>query len=115
VADNLLGCEREPAPIERLAGIGRLAAHVAREVWNPLSALGTYVQVLQRRGADSAVTDEMQRVIARIDRIVQGLLDYARPRAAAAAVADLNQAVMAVVEFLEPSGMRRSHGAGERR
>ncbi|MBA3521391.1 MAG: hypothetical protein H0T90_02650 [Gemmatimonadales bacterium] len=85
------------AQIERLAGIGRLAAHVAHEVRNPLSALGTYVQVLRRRGADPAVTDEMQRVIARVERIVQGLLDYARPSAGAAAAADLNQAVMAVV------------------
>ncbi|MBA3344630.1 MAG: hypothetical protein H0T44_04905 [Gemmatimonadales bacterium] len=57
--------------------------------------------MLRRRGADPAVTDEMQRAIARIVQKSGGLCQAG---AGMAAAADLNQAVRAVVDFLEPSG-----------
>ena len=79
MAEDLLDVQSHVVRVEKLAGIGRLAAGVAHEVRNPLGALGTYVEVLQRRGTDPAVTGEMRRAIERIERIVQGLVDYARP------------------------------------
>jgi signal transduction histidine kinase len=85
---------------------------VAHEIRNPLGALGTYVEVLRRRGGDADVTAEMHAAIARVDRIVQGLLDYARPERRAAGErirgpgqADLNRAVGTAVEFLERQGL----------
>ncbi|HEX6104549.1 MAG TPA: histidine kinase dimerization/phospho-acceptor domain-containing protein, partial [Gemmatimonadales bacterium] len=82
MAEELLDAQSHAVRVEKLAGIGRLAAGVAHEIRNPLGALGTYVDVLRRRGSDPAVTGEMHVAIGRIDRIVQGLLDYARPGAA---------------------------------
>jgi signal transduction histidine kinase len=92
-----------------------LAAGVAHEVRNPLGALGTYVEVLARRGADAKVTADMHQAIERIERIVQGLVDYARPGAAHAAATleigsvDLNAAVRKAVDFLEAQGLFREH------
>src|SRR5919202_852627 len=85
MAENLLDVQSQVVRVEKLAGLGRLAAGVAHEVRNPLGALSTYIEVLQRRGADPKVTGDMHQAIQRIERIVQGLVDYARPGAEPAA------------------------------
>ncbi len=117
MAEELLDVQSHALRVEKLAGIGRLAAGVAHEVRNPLGALSNYVEVLQRRGTDPAVTVGMRSAMERIDRIVQGLVDYARPGVAPAeaasgadAITDLNGAVRTVLDFLEAQGMLRSHG-----
>jgi two-component system NtrC family sensor kinase len=113
MAENLVDLHAHAVRVEKMAGIGRLAAGVAHEVRNPLGALGTYVEVLQRRGTDPAVTAEMQCAVERIERIVQGLVNYARPSLAADAagieVTDLNAAVRTVLAFLGAQGMLRGH------
>jgi two-component system, NtrC family, sensor kinase len=114
MAENLLDAQSQVVRVEKLAGIGRLAAGVAHEVRNPLGALGTYVEVLQRRGADPKVTGDMHQAINRIERIVQGLVDYARPGSARGAAiqhpatTDLNAAARKVMDFLEAQGLLRS-------
>jgi two-component system, NtrC family, sensor kinase len=113
MAENLLDAQSQVVRVEKLAGIGRLAAGVAHEVRNPLGALGSYVEVLQRRGADPGVTGDMHEAIERIERIVQGLMDYARPGPGRAAtnggpsVTDLNAAVRTVLDFLGAQGLLR--------
>ena len=79
MAEQLLDVQSQVVRSEKLAGVGRLAAGVAHEIRNPLGALGTYVEVLRQRGADPGVVQAMQREIGRMDRIVDGLLEYARP------------------------------------
>lgn len=66
---------------EKLATVGRLAAGVAHEVGNPLSACFGYLELL-KADAEGApeYTERLQRELKRIDRIVRDLLDYARPR-----------------------------------
>ncbi len=79
MTDRLLDAQSQLVRSEKLASIGRLAAGVAHEVGNPLGAIGTYVEVLRRRGGDAEVTAGLARELDRIDRIVRSLLDYARP------------------------------------
>jgi signal transduction histidine kinase len=114
MADELLDVQSHVVRVEKLAGLGTLAAGVAHEIRNPLGALGTYVEVLERRGADQGIAAEMHEAIGRIDRIVQGLLDYARPAGPRAGVvrqgvgqADLNAAVATAAEFLRRQGLLR--------
>jgi signal transduction histidine kinase len=114
MAEDLLDVHSHVVRVEKLAGLGRLAAGEAHEIRNPLGALGTYVEVLRRRGSDPDVTAEMHEAIARVDRIVQGLLDYARPERGGAASspgssgeADLNGAVTTAVAFLQQQGLLR--------
>jgi two-component system NtrC family sensor kinase len=112
MADELLDVHSHVVRVEKLAGIGRLAAGVAHEIRNPLGALGTYVEVLRRRGSDADITSQMYEAIGRVDRIVQGLLDYARPEQRTPGVrrqgpgqTDLNAAVSTAVQFLERQGL----------
>src|SRR5258708_7104850 len=79
MTDRLLDAQSQLVRSEKLSSIGRLAAGVAHEVGNPLGAVGTYVEVLRRRGADLELTTGITRELERIDHIVRSLLDYARP------------------------------------
>src|SRR5438132_627193 len=83
MTDHLLDAQSQLVHAEKLAGIGRLAAGVAHEVGNPLGAIGTYVEVLRRRGADPEVVAGLTRELERIDAVVSSLLDYARPHGGA--------------------------------
>src|SRR5262245_19933205 len=69
---------------ERLATLGHLAAGVAHEIRNPLAGIGTSAQVMLRRFEPRDERARFVRVIldevARLDRIVTSLLQYARPR-----------------------------------
>jgi two-component system NtrC family sensor kinase len=118
MAEELLGAQSHAVRVEKLAGIGRLAAGVAHEIRNPLGAIGTYTEVLRGRGSDPLVIREMHAAIGRIDRIVQGLLDYARPgpgipgdgaHTRASEAVDLNQVVRTAIDFLTAQGMLDDH------
>ncbi|MBD3347689.1 MAG: PAS domain-containing protein, partial [Candidatus Eisenbacteria bacterium] len=66
-----------------LAAIGRLAAGVAHEIRNPLSSLKGFAQFLRSRfqsGSDEErYSDIMIEEVERLDRVVQELLDFAKP------------------------------------
>lgn len=104
MAESLLDAQSQMVRVEKLAGIGTLAAGVAHEVRNPLAAVSTYVDVLHRRGADRELTEAMQGAIARIERTVESLLSYARP-GVADGVVELNEAVRASLDFLGAQGL----------
>lgn len=108
MADQLLDAQSQVVRAEKLAGLGRLAAGVAHEVRNPLGAIGNYVEVLRLRGADAPVIAEIQREIMRVDRIVQGLLEYSRPGPATGRT-DLNATVQGTVDFLTAQGALKGH------
>jgi signal transduction histidine kinase len=69
---------------ERLATLGQLSAGVAHEIRNPLAGIGTSAQVLLRRFEPRDDRAKFVSVILteveRLDRIVNSMLTYARPR-----------------------------------
>jgi two-component system NtrC family sensor kinase len=92
---------------ERLAAVGRLAAHVTHEVRNPLNSIRLNVELLEEDVADAA--PEARRMLASIVREVDRLTDitdqYLRlvrlpePRRKAT---DLSELVRDVIAFLAP-------------
>src|SRR5439155_1662788 len=96
---------------EKLASIGRHAAGLAHEVGNPLGAIGTYVEVLRRRGADPEVMAGLTRELERVDRIVRSLLDYARPQEDPLVPVDPDRIVRAAFELLRAQGAFRNVSA----
>jgi signal transduction histidine kinase len=93
---ELRAAREEVARSERLASVGRLAAGVAHEVGNPMTALIGYLAILQERmakGRDPGdYLDRMAREAARIDRILRDLLTLARPPPAQLEAVDLRVA-----------------------
>ena len=108
MAENLLDAQSHVVRVEKLAGIGRLAAGVAHEVRNPLGAIGTYAEVLRNRGADPGIVDEMRAAVDRIERIVASLLDYSKPGSASGS-ADAGAALRSAADFLSKQGALRGH------
>ncbi|MEN8144862.1 MAG: ATP-binding protein, partial [Gemmatimonadota bacterium] len=89
----------------KLASTGQLAAGVAHEVGNPLGAILGYVEVARRRsGTDEESLQGISTEVSRIDRIVRGLLDYARPKAAATRNVDVNGVVRNVLDLVSVQG-----------
>ncbi|WP_455637944.1 GAF domain-containing sensor histidine kinase [Parabacteroides sp.] len=68
---------------DRLATLGELAAGAAHEIRNPLTAIRSTIQYLSKDfSADPAKSEMMAELISeveRINKIVQGLLSFARP------------------------------------
>jgi two-component system sensor histidine kinase HydH len=88
---------------ERLATLGQLSAGVAHEIRNPLAGIGTSAQVLLRRFEPRDERARFVQVIleevARLDRIVTSLLQYARPRAPELSARPLEGCIHRVLEL----------------
>ena len=111
MTDRLLDYQTQLVHAEKLAGIGRLAAGIAHEVGNPLGAIGTYTEVLRRRGGDAEVVQGLTRELERIDVIVRGLLDYAHPHEEALGCLDPREVLERTFRLLEAQGTLRGMNA----
>jgi len=79
-----LALQAETARQERLAALGGMAAVLAHEIRNPLGAIKGLAQFLGERASGDPTRSEMTQTIAReatrLERLVNDLLTYARPR-----------------------------------
>jgi two-component system NtrC family sensor kinase len=90
---------------EKLASVGHLAAGVAHEIGNPLSAILGYLEILERRPElKPEDLDMLRRVkgeVDRIHRIIKDLLDFSRPQEEEREEVDLNRVIKEALRLME--------------
>ena len=86
--------QREIAQRERLSSLGRLSTVIAHEVRNPLMIIKAALHTLRHTGVGSSAVREaaadIDEEVARLNRIVNDVLDFARPIRFEKAAVDLN-------------------------
>jgi two-component system, NtrC family, sensor kinase len=100
---RLESAQQEVVRSERLATVGQLAAGVAHEVGNPLSAIMGLVELLNDDLDIEDRHDTVRRIqaeLARIDRTIRELLDYARMRSNPSARVRISQPIETAIRLL---------------
>jgi two-component system sensor histidine kinase HydH len=94
MTDSIERFQREVAQRERLSSLGRLSTVVAHEIRNPLMIIKASLRTLRGGSATSesiqAAVADIDEEVARLNRIVSEVLDFARPIRFELAPADVN-------------------------
>ena len=105
---KLVEAHNEVIQAARLASVGTLAAGIAHEVGNPLTAIIGYADVALRRieadQGDPELLESIRSEAQRIDGIVRGLLDFARPQPDEITPVRVDEVIEGVRELLENQG-----------
>jgi signal transduction histidine kinase len=112
-AESVRRIEDEIEMSRRLSANGRITRGVAHEVKNPINAIVLHLQLLQGklREVDPATRRHMDIIgseIHRLDRVVQILVDFTRPRDLHLEETDLRRLLEDGVQLAEPDASR--HG-----
>lgn len=88
---------------EKLASIGRLSAGIAHEINNPLGAILIYSYLLKEDLKESPYRGNIEKIIKeteKVKNIVNGLLEFARPREPQFKPVDVNSIVEKTLDML---------------
>jgi len=95
MTEALARFQREAAQRERLSSLGRLSMVVAHEIRNPLMIVKAAVRTLRQEGTAAEERAEaladIEGEIVRLNRLVDDVLDFARPVRFEYAPADINR------------------------
>jgi signal transduction histidine kinase len=105
MTDKLAEARLQLFQTDKLASLGRLAAGVAHEINNPLTAVLTYSSYLLKRSHGRPETrDDLQVIVSetiRCREIVKSLLDFARQTVPKKRKADINEIIGRAVTVVE--------------
>ncbi len=98
--------ERRMREAERFAYIGQLTTSLAHEIRNPLSSVKMNLQILMKKlqldGNDKRRIEIMAQEMTRLERILEEMLDFARPISLNLRSSSISEVVRTSLEVLEP-------------
>ncbi|MFI5005941.1 MAG: ATP-binding protein [Solirubrobacterales bacterium] len=107
LTDSIAGFQGKAALRDRLSALGRLSTVIAHEVRNPLMIIKASLRTLRGPGlADGEIREaaaDIDHEVARLDRIVGDVLDFARPLRLECAPTDLNALCAEAAEAAPPA------------
>ena len=110
---ELVTTQREMVRVEKLASVGHLAAGIAHEIGNPLSAILGYASILLREEKDPEARlylGYIEKETERIQRIIRDLLEFSRPRDVQVEELRVNELVKSTVDLVTPQQIFRFVG-----
>jgi PAS domain S-box-containing protein len=96
--------EQQLVRSQRMESIGTLAAGIAHEVGNPLTAISSLVQVIQRTSTDEFAKEKLELInsqVNRITRIIRELVDFSRPSARVVKPTNINRIVKEALNIVQ--------------
>lgn len=104
--------ERKVREAERMATIGQITTSLSHEIRNPLSAIKLNLQVIKKnamlKGNDGRRIDISVQEVKRIERILQELLDFAKPLSLKPKPADIHALMRRCTELLDEKFKEKS-------
>ncbi|MCX7856711.1 MAG: ATP-binding protein [Deltaproteobacteria bacterium] len=91
---------------ERMKAMGEMALRIAHEIKNPLSSMELFASILLKESMDERHKTYIEHIcvgIKNIDRIVNNLLSYTKPKALSLKKGKLSSVVREVLDFLSLS------------
>ena len=105
--------EEEMQQAKTMAALGEMAATVAHEIRNPLSAMGMWATLLEREVAPESqsrnIVHKILEGLSRLNRIVSNLLVYSRPVKPQLRAVPLQQLLSDTSDYLEVEIERQGH------
>jgi two-component system NtrC family sensor kinase len=104
-ATEKISLQQQLVTSEKLASVGLLSAGVAHEINTPLTGISSYVQILQKKLADSPhapILDKIEVQTDRVAKIVKSLLNFARnPSETVFYQVDLREIIQGIISLID--------------
>ena len=103
--DELKETQNKLVRSERLATIGKMAAHVAHEIRNPLTTIGGFAHAMMKFSHDMEKVKRNSKIIYeevyRLERILQNVLDFTKPGSPVFELGSINEVIDETINFLQ--------------
>ena len=91
---------------EKFSFLGNLAARLAHEIKNPLTAIGTFIQLLPLKYEDAEFREDFHKVAMeetmRVNRLISELLDLVKPKESHFAFNDFHDLIEKMILLISP-------------
>ena len=92
--------------VEKFSFLGSLAARLAHEIKNPMTAIGTFLQMLPHRYEDEEFRNEFQSIALeetrRVNRLITELLDLVNKRESRFEITDIHSLINKMTLLISP-------------